>query len=393
MKLAAIRRSRSAALPGITAVARLDRRTRVLAGRIRPGEIAVIDHVDLDRAAAELLVAARVGAVVNAAPSISGRYPTLGPQVLLAAGVPLLDSVGEGVFTELSDGQRVRLHDDGLYVGERQVVTGVRHDERTVAAAMDRAKTGLATQLEAFAANTSEYMRRERELLLDGVGIPRIATELAGRQCLVVVKGFDCKADLRALRRYIRDVRPVLIGVDDGADALLEAGLRPDLIVGDVASVSDRALTCGAEVVVHTPPSGAAPGLDRVQDLGVRAVPFAAAARAEDVALLLADWHGAALVVAVGTHATLTEFLDQGRSGAASTFLTRLRVGGKLVDGKAVSRLHRSPPPVRSLLAVLLVLLVGLSVVLAVTPAGHSYVRVLSDLVAQLSTWIGSLRR
>ena len=187
-----------------------------------------------------------------------------------------------------------------------------------------------------------EYMKRERALLLDGVGVPDVATQIEGRHVLVVVRGYDYKEDLHALRPYIRDYRPVLIGVDGGADALREAGYQPDMIVGDMDSVSDDSLTCGAEVVVHAYADGRAPGLARVQDLGVEAITFPASATSEDIAMLLADEKGAKLIVAVGTHATLVEFLDKGRGGMASTFLTRLRLGGKLVDAKGVSRLYRS---------------------------------------------------
>jgi uncharacterized membrane-anchored protein len=221
------------------------------------------------------------------------------------------------------------------------VAYGVRHDAETVAKAMADARQGLSAQLEAFAANTMEYLTRERELLLDGVGVPDIATPIAGRHCLIVVRGYDYQADLEVLRPYIREFSPVLIGVDGGADALVAAGHRPHLIVGDMDSVSDKVLRCGAEIVVHAYPDGRAPGLDRVARLNLPAVTFPAAATSEDLAMLLADEKGASLIVAVGTHATLVEFLDKGRSGMASTFLTRLKVGGKLVDAKGVSRLYR----------------------------------------------------
>ncbi len=235
---------------------------------------------------------------------------------------------------------------------------------------MSDARAGLAVQLEAFAANTMEYLRRERELLLDGVGVPDITTELEGRHALVVVRGYHYKQDLQTLRHYIREFRPVLIGVDGGADALMEEGHRPDLIVGDMDSVSDATLTSGAEVVVHAYRDGNAPGLDRVRKLGIDPVVFPATGTSEDVAMLLADDKGATIIVAVGTHATLVEFLDKGRSGMASTFLTRLRVGGKLVDAKGVSQLYRSRISNLSLAVMLLVGLFALFVALAATPGG-----------------------
>jgi uncharacterized membrane-anchored protein len=368
MRLGTQRRARpEQAAPGVTGTARLDRRTKDLTRRLRPGDIAVLDHVDLDRVSADALVACRVAAVVNAAPSISGRYPTLGPQVLVAAGIPLVDGVGTGVFSRVREGAAVRLDGGALLTADGEVLaTGRVQDAASVAEAMAQARHGLANQLEAFAANTMDYVRRERGLLLDGVGMPDLATRLEGRHALVVVRGYDHVRDLAALRHYVRDHRPVLIGVDGGADALLEAGYPPDLVVGDMDSVSDRALTSGAEVVVHAYPDGTAPGLARVRRLGVPAVTIAAAATSEDVALLLADAKGARLIVAVGTHATLLEFLDKGRGGMASTFLTRLRLGGKLVDAKGVSRLSRPHPHRRARLALLVLVAVLLALALGV---------------------------
>ena len=392
MRLAALRRGRNAErLPGTLGVARLDRRTKNLTKRIRPGEIAVIDHVDIDRVSADALVTCKVAAVVNAAPSTSGRYPNLGPEILLAAGIPLLDGVGDTVFGELKDGDVVRLDGDTLYDGERVLAKGVPQDAESIGASMAEARAGLATQLEAFAANTMEYLLKERDLLLDGVGVPEIRTRLEGRHALIVVRGYDYREDLRALRPYIREYRPVLIGVDGGADALCEVGLTPDLVVGDMDSVSDEVLRCGAEVVVHAYADGRAPGLARVQDLGVPAVVFPAAGTSEDMAMLLADEGGAQLIVAVGTHATLVEFLDKGRQGMASTFLTRLRIGSKLVDAKGVSRLYRHRISLWSLLALVLATLLAMAAALYISPVGDAYSELITDAWASAWFWVESL--
>jgi uncharacterized membrane-anchored protein len=375
MKLATLRRADPGDdLPGAIGAVRLDRRTKTLTRRLRPGDIAVIDHVDLDRVAAEALVTCQVGGVVNVAPSVSGRYPNLGPGILVAAGVPLLDDVGPEAFGQLREGDQVRLYEDCVFSMDGTVLAkGERQSEESVTLAMAEAREGLSAQLEAFASNTMEYLRRERELLLDGVGVPEIETELEGRHVLVVVRGYSYREDLRALRHYVREYKPMLIGVDGGADALLERGMRPHLIVGDMDSVSDAALRCGAEVVVHAYRDGTAPGLARVQELGIIPVVFPAAGTSEDVALLLADDRGASLIVAVGTHATLVEFLDKGRAGMASTFLTRLRIGGKLVDAKGVSRLYRSRIPVSTLIMLVLATAVAFLVALYVTPGGALY--------------------
>ena len=379
MRLPTLRRTRAAEPGMITGTARLDRRTKRLVGRLRPGDIAVIDHVDLDRVAADSLVALGVSAVLNAKPSVSGRYPNLGPEVLIQAGVPLVDDLGEGLFQQLREGDTVRIEGDTVFRGPEPIAIGVRQDAECIAKAMSDAREGLSVQLEAFAANTMEYLKQERDLLLDGVGVPDVVTRIAGRHCLIVVRGYDYKADLDVLRPYIREFKPVLIGVDGGADALVEAGYTPDLIIGDMDSVTDDVLRCGAEVIVHAYPDGRAPGLDRVRQLGVAAETFPAAATSEDLAMLLADERGASLIVAVGTHATLVEFLDKGRGGMASTFLTRLKVGGKLVDAKGVSRLYRQNINGSSLLLLVLSAIAAMAAAVAVSTVGKAYLAVIAE--------------
>jgi uncharacterized membrane-anchored protein len=393
MRIGTLRRGRTQeAGPGIAGTARLDRRTKNLTKRLHPGDIAIIDHVDLDRVSADALVGCKVAAVVNAAPSISGRYPNLGPEILLAAGIPLLDDVGREVFSRLKENAYVRIDGNQLLAEDGTVLAeGIAQDDETVSTAMAEAKAGLSVQLEAFAANTMEYMKRERALLLDGVGVPDVVTSIEGRHVLVVVRGYDYKEDLHALRPYIRDYRPVLIGVDGGADALVEAGYQPDMIVGDMDSVSDDVLKCGAEVVVHAYADGRAPGLARVQDLGVEAITFPASATSEDIAMLLADEKGARLIVAVGTHATLVEFLDKGRGGMASTFLTRLRLGGKLVDAKGVSRLYRSRISTAALVVLVLAAFIAIGSAIAVSAAGQVYFDLLLDQWNSFVFWLENL--
>jgi uncharacterized membrane-anchored protein len=360
-------------LPGVQAVARLDRRTARLAGRLNPGEVAVIDHVDLDRVTAEALVAAKPAAVINAQPSISGRYPNLGPEVIVSHGIPLLDAVGPEVFALVKEGTKLRLDGDTVYVGDQPVLQGVLQDAASVATLMAAANVGLSTQLEAFAVNTAEFMGRERELLLDGVGVPTIRTAMQGRHALVVVRGYDFESDLKSLKHYVHEYKPVLIGVDGGADALLEAGHRPHLILGDMDAVSDAALTCGAEVVVHALPDGRAPGLLRVQDLGIEASTFPTLVTSEDAALLIADANGAELIVTVGTHATLHEFLDRGRAGMASSFLTRLKVGSKLVDAKGAAAIYRNRISAWALALLVLAAVVAVVAAVMVSDSSNHY--------------------
>jgi uncharacterized membrane-anchored protein len=376
--------------PGVQGTARVDSRTKNLTKRLQPGDIAVINHVDIDRVAADALVGTRPVAVLNAAASISGRYPNLGPEILLAAGIVLVDGIGPELLTLIQDGARVRVDGADVWLGEQIVAQGTRQDKISVSDAMDSARAGLNVQLESFAANTMEYLKKERDLLLDGVGVPDCRTSFDGRQALIVVRGYHYKEDLATLRPYIREYRPVLVGVDGGADAIIEGGYTPDMIVGDMDSVSDHALTCGAEIVVHAYRDGNAPGLERVRELGVEPVVFPATGTSEDVAMLLADDKGASLIVAVGTHATLIEFLDKGRAGMASTFLTRLRVGGKLVDAKGVSRLYRQRITNWQLTLLALSGLFALGVALAATDGGQAVYSLIGARLDDVVSWVKS---
>ncbi len=393
--MSALRRRRPDDLPGVTGVVRLDHRTKNLTKRLKAGEIAVIDHLDLDRVSAEALVACGAGAVVNVRPSVSGRYPNLGPDIIVEAGIPLLDDVGPDLFNAVREGEELRVDGDTVYrdseaVGDI-VTSGIRHDHETLAGLMSDAREGLSSQLEAFAANTMEYLKQERELLLDGVGVPEIRTKFEGRHALIVVRGYDYKEDLTALRSYIREYSPILIGVDGGADALLEVGLEPDMIVGDMDSVSDAALQSGAELVVHAYRDGRAPGLGRLDRMGLSGVPFAATGTSEDIAMLLADDKGASLIVAVGTHATLVEFLDKGRSGMASTFLTRLRVGSKLVDAKGVSRLYHSRIPAWMLVVFVIAGILAVVAAMYATPTGRAYLDIFGSWWDRFYFWVQGL--
>jgi uncharacterized membrane-anchored protein len=381
-----------AAPPGTIGVARVDRRVDALLRRIRPGDIAVLDQVDLDRRTADALVSAQVRGVVNAAPSISGRFPNLGPEILVGAGVTLVDGVGPEVLRIVKDGTRLRLHEGVVHAGAKELARGTEQTPASVADQMIEAKSGLSAQLEAFSANTIEFLRHERALVLDGVGVPEVDVAIKGRQVLVVAAGYDHTADLAALERFVREQRPVLIGVEKGADALREAGHRPDLIVGDPDEVTASVLSCGAQVVIPAQPDGHAPGLERIQDLGIGAVAFPAASNPEDLALLLAEAHGADLVITVGFQATLHEFLDRGRSGSnPSTFLTRLRLGTKLVDGKAVAALHRSRVPTGVVALMVLAALVAMAAALLVSDVGDVYTSLVGDTWNRFLSWIKGL--
>lgn len=392
MKLSGLLSRSGEALPGTTGVARADRRIETLLRRIGPGDIAVLDQVDLDRRTADALVVADVTGVVNAAPSISGRFPNLGPEILVGAGITLVDGVGPEVLRRVKDGTKLRLHEGVVYAGDKELAHGTEQTANSIADLMIESKSGLAAQLEAFSANTIEFLRHERALILDGVGVPDVNVALRGRQVLVVAAGYDHAEDLRGLRHFIREYQPVLVGVEEGADALREAGHRPHLIVGDPNQIGTAVLTSGAQIVIPAQPDGHAPGLERIQDLGSGAVTFPAVANPEDLALLLVEAHGAALVITVGLSATLHEFLDRGRSGSnPSTFLTRLRLGSKLVDGKAVAALHRGRVSPGVVALMVLAALVAVAAALLVSDMGGAYADVVVGFWNDLLSWIKGL--
>jgi uncharacterized membrane-anchored protein len=362
-------------------MARVDRRTKRLLRRIQPGEIAVLDHEDLDRVSAEGLVERGVGAVVNASRSISGRYPNLGPLILMEHGIPLIDGVGRILMRKVQEGDVLRLDGDRVYRGEELLAVGIRQSMGSVTAAMEVARQRLAEQFESFAQNTLEFMARERDLLFGGTGLPELEHDLSGRHVLVVVRGYSYKEDLAALKPYIREVRPTLLGVDGGADALLDEGYKPDLVVGDMDSVSERALFSGAEIVLHAYPNGFAPGQERLTALGINHKVMKVSGTSEDMAFLLAHGKGADLIVAVGSHGNLREFLDKGRMGMASTFLVRLRVGEILVDAKGVSRMYRRTIRGRDALLLVGAAFLAFVVVVAISPPLRLLVRLLYESV------------
>jgi uncharacterized membrane-anchored protein len=352
----------------VTGQARLGKRTKQLVKRLRPGEIAVIDHRDIDRVSGEDLIRAGVQAVINCAPSSSGTYPNMGPLLLVQAGIHLVDELDADLFDALRDGDAIEVRGGEVLHRGRVVGRGVVRDPASVVAANERHRAEIGEALHAFARNTVEHMVAEKELLGGKLELPRFDTDFRDRPVLIVVRGVDHKRDLRALRPYIRDVKPVLVGVDGGANAILEEGFRPDMIVGDMDSSTEATLRSGAEVVVHAYPDGRAPGRERLEELGVPHKVVPAPGTSQDIAMLIAAEKGAELIVSVGSQLNLVEFLDKSRRGMSSTFLVRLRLGEKLVDAKGVSRLYRPRPGLAPVALMLAVALVALVAVVLVTP-------------------------
>ena len=352
----------------VSGVARLGKRTKTLVKRLKPSDVAIIDHENLDRVSAEDLIACGVKAVVNAARSSSDRYPNMGPLLLVQAGVLLVDAPGTPLFDKLKDGDVIVVHGGEISRKGELIATGEVQAPAALRVLNDERRREIGEALEAFARNTVEHMLEERELLVGKIELPRFDTEFRDRPALVVVRGVDHKRDLRALRPYIRDVKPVIVAVDGGADALVENGFRANMIVGDMDSVSDRTLRMGAELIVHAYPDGRAPGRDRVKDLGLPHKVVPAPGTSQDIAMLIAAEKGARLIVSVGSQYNLVEFLDKNRRGMSSTFLTRLRVGEILVDAKGVSRLYRPRPGLWPIVAWCVVGVIAFVAIVALTP-------------------------
>nr|WP_286677988.1 putative cytokinetic ring protein SteA [Candidatus Aquicultor secundus] len=367
-------------------VAKLDKRTKKLVKRLKPGDIAIIDHEDLDRVTAEAVVETGVEVVINASCFTSGKYPNTGPLILCSAGIHLLDNVGAEIFEKIKEGAKLSIRGEEIYCNGTRITSGKKLTHMILEQEIEKAHSRIGEELERFAVNTLEYMQKEKELILDGSRVPETRVDFKGRHALIVVRGYDYKPDLKALRAYIREVKPILIGVDGGADALIEEGYKPDIIIGDMDSVVDDTLRSGAELIVHAYPGGKAPGLKRLNDLGLSPITFEAVGTSEDIAMILAYEHGCELIVAVGTHANLVEFLDKGRKGMSSTFLVRLKVGSKLVDAKGVNKLYRSSVKISHLVVLLFA---GMSAIIAIVMAAPSIRQSIRLLLIQIKLMLG----
>ncbi|QMW68033.1 hypothetical protein H4N58_09415 [Mumia sp. ZJ1417] len=371
MSLLNLRRTAPDTELDVTGPARLVRSARDVR-RVRVGDVAVVDLPDLDRTTAEALRSRGAVAVVNVVPTSTGRYPNLGPQVLVGAGVPLLDAVGTDLFTRVKDGDKVGLDGATLVRGEDVLAEGTLLDDELVEQMLSRGRTGMSVQLETLAANSGEYLRREHALLLEGVGVPELATSLDGREVVVVLPGPQAASELKTMKRYLKERKPVLIGVDSGADALVTAGYDPAVVVGDMSQMSDRTLRAAGEVVV-TESRRHLETEERLERLQRTAVEFPGTSGSEEAALLLSDARGARVVVTVGGFGSLDEFLDSARSGGATRYLTRLRLGAKLVDARAMVGLHRPRFTLFQVLLVLFVAMVALGAALATTAVGAEW--------------------
>ncbi|WP_433579313.1 putative cytokinetic ring protein SteA [Nocardia brasiliensis] len=398
MKMLALLSRNTETLPGRTGIARVDRNTRRLLKRVGPGDVVVLDEMDLDRLTADRLVEAGVVAVINTSPSISGRYPNLGPEVLVANGILLLDTVSSDAFSKIKDGIKVRIDGGVVYLDKvtkkepEVLVEGIELTDADIAERMIEARNGLADHLEAFAGNTIEFIRTESALLIDGIGVPELELSMKHRHVVVVADGPDHAEDLKRLKPFIKEYVPIMVGVGPGADTLMKQGYKPDLVVGDPDEITTATLKCGAEVILPADTDGHAKGLERIQDLGIGATTFPSSGSPADLALLLAHHHGAALIVTAGAAATLDDFFDRSRRESnPATFLTRLKLGTKLMDAKAVATLYRNRVSGIGVALVVLAALVAVIVVLLASNTGTDALTWATDTWHRFALWAQGL--
>ena len=361
----------------VEAPIKVDRKTKKLAKRLSAGEIAVINHIDIDEVAANSLVERKIKLVINAAPSISGRYPNKGPKILIDNNILIIDNVGEKVFEELKEGQVIEVNNGQIYRDGQFIGSGEVMDKSVVEKRTQIAYENMSVELDRFIDNTIEYAKREKGFILGETEIPKMTTNYKDRHVLVVVRGQDYKEDLATIKSYIEEMKPILVGVDGGADALLECGYNPDVIVGDMDSVTDEALKKAKEIVVHAYVDGRAPGLKRVQDLGLDAVVFPAPGTSEDIAMLTAYEYGAELIVALGSHSNMIDFLEKGRKGMASTFLVRLKIGAKLIDAKGVNLLYKSKLKMKYIWALVITAIFPVIIIAYLSPTVQQLIKLL----------------
>lgn len=380
----------SSAVSAISGRARAELDAEGVSRKLGDGHIAVIDHADIGRTYAELLIERGVRAVVNASASTTGRYPNLGPQLLAKAGIAIVDNVGSGIFAKFKNGDQLSLDEEKVYRNGVLIATGVELTDQLIADQLQEADKGLSTRLESLSVNAAEHLRRERTMLLENTGIPSLGTKVRGRPALVVSKTYGYADDLAGLDDYIGDYNPVLIGAGAGADALIDAGRVPDVVVGSLDNLSDRALKQSKEVVITSASSKVA-SVDRLEKAGSDSITFIGAGSDEDLALMLADANGASVVVLAGGHNNLVEFLERGPTEMASTFLARLKIGNKLVDAKAVTEFYNHKLSAWPVILLAIAGVIAVAVAVAATPVGQSWFDGVPDLASDLVTWAKGL--
>lgn len=317
-------------------------------GKLGEGDIVFVDSPDMQRRLAEQIISHRPAAVVNLAPYSTGTLPTFGPHLLLDAGVPLFEAAGTEMRAKIRDGKKVTVSSTGQITVGRKVAGQAQPVSRSeVDATFAQAQRGLVENMEAYFGNTIEFIHSEAALLIDGVGAPELGDVMADRKVVVVSPAPDTRQRLTELKNFMQEYTPVVIGVGSAADTLADMGYAPDIIVGDPTDVAAENLRSDARVILPADPDGYAPGLERIQDLGVGAMTFPAATDSPtDLAILLATFHDAEMIVTVGQPVELDRIFADSATTAGTpatepaALLARLKAGRKIVDSSVITNLY-----------------------------------------------------
>lgn len=359
----------------IKAQVKRDRVTKNLTKRLNPGDLALISHRDLDEVAAMTLVERGIAGIINTDRTISGKYPNRGPEILMKNGIPIFEVEGLEAVEKIREGDLIEIENSEIRLDGQKITSCNYLTNDDIRGLLQKGFDNIEVELDAFIENTLDYAKKEKGLVTGSIKIPEVRTDFQNRHVLVVVRGQDYKRDLMTIKNYITEVKPLLVGVDGGGDALLEFGYVPDIVIGDMDSVSDKCLVSAREVIVHAFKDGRAPGYDRVKSLGIEPVIYPSPGTSEDIALLLAYEKNADLIVALGTHTSMIDFLEKGRPGMASTFLTRLKVGDRLVDARGVNKLYGNDFNPRYLVSIVVAAFIPIIILTLINPITRGFLK------------------
>lgn len=364
--------------PGVTGPVRHHRTLTELSG-IRTGDIVIIDAKDLESEPAEALVERGVAAVINVSSTATGRFPNQGAHVLTAAGILLVDDVGEGIWNALRNGEVVRIEGGSIHREDDVVATGLVMTSERVQERHAEATSGFSNQLDAVVTNATDILRRDRAMLIEGERIPRLSNRVKSRPVIIVADG-DAEADLRTLRRFIIDHDPVLVAAGGAADLILRLGYKVDVLIGDGDDMSPAAIAKADEIVLVSA-SGRWDRPERFEKHGRQPVLFTANGAIADLALLMIDEHEPGVIVLAGHPRALNDLVEREPVAVAGTFVARLRAQSRIVDAEAVSYFNRQRVGFLAPLLLLICGLIALVVAIATTTVGREWLAPLLDLL------------
>lgn len=314
-------------------------KTKALIKYLNSNDIAVLNHNDIDELAAYALINSGISIILNTGLCMTGKYNSKGTSILIKNGIKLYEvKVSYELF---NDGDYVCIRDKDLIINKYNIFTNActNVNEAYVRKYTELSNTNANKELINFINNTLSYANEEKDKILFETSYPNINIKIKGRDVLIVVRGSFCESDLMALKSYIEFYKPVIIGVDGGADLLINNGYVPDILIGDMDSVSDLGIYRSKEIILHAYKNGYCPCKDRVDKMNVKYKILSMLGTSEDIAMLMAYDMGAEQIVLLGGHKCMYDFMEKGRKGMGSTLLTRIKIGEKLIDFKGISKI------------------------------------------------------